>query len=245
MLALDDVTFQYAPGRGIRGATLRVAPGEVVGVVGGNGAGKSTLLGLAAAAMVPQEGAVTLALTDLGGRTRRYRSDLGIGYRRHVGYLTELAPIYGEMSVAGYLRFRAKLRGERFLRIRRRVGEAMERCALQSLRREQVGRLSLGLRRRVALAEALITLPEVLVLDDPFAGVDAALRASLAEIIRDVSSRARILISGHDPELLAACCRRFALVEKGRLVADRLSRDEALALLRPAPPPAALEAPRP
>lgn len=238
MLDLNDVTFQYAPGRGIRGVTLRVASGETVGVVGGNGAGKSTLLGLVAAAMVPQEGVVTLALTDLGGRTRRYRSDLGIGYRRHVGYLTELAPIYGEMSVIEYLRFRAKLRGERFLRIRRRVGEAMERCALQSLRREQVGRLSLGLRRRVALAEALITLPEVLVLDDPFAGVDAALRTGLAEIIREVSSRAHTLISGHDPELLSACCQRFVLVEKGRLVADSLTRAEALALWRPAPIPA-------
>lgn len=244
MLDLDDATFQYATGRGIRGATLRVAPGETVGVVGGNGAGKSTLLGLAAAAMVPQEGTVTLALTDLGGRTRRYRSDVGIGYRRHVGYLTELAPVYGEMGVAAYLRFRAKLRGERFLRIRRRVNEAMERCGLQALRRERVGRLSLGLRRRVALAEALLTLPEVLVLDDPFAGIDATLRAGIAEVIRDVSPRARILISGHDPELLSACCRRFALVERGRLVADRLSHAEALALLRPAPP-AAREAPHP
>lgn len=244
MLDLHDVTFQYAPGRGIRGATLRVAPGEAVGVVGGNGTGKSTLLGLVAAAMVPQEGEVTLALTDLGGRTRRYRSDLGIGYRRHVGYLTELAPIYGEMSVMGYLRFRAKLRGERFLRIRRRVGEAMERCGLQALRRESVGRLSLGLRRRVALAEALLTLPEVLVLDDPFAGIDAALRADLAEVVREVSSRAHTLISGHDPELLAACCRRFVLVDKGRVAADNLTRDAALALLRPAPKPAP-EAPRP
>lgn len=234
MLDLDDVTFQYAPGRGIRGATLRVMPGEVVGVVGGNGAGKSTLLGLAAAALVPQEGVVTLALTDLGGRTRRYRSDLGIGYRRHVGYLTELAPVYGEMGVAGYLRFRAKLRGERFLRIRRRVGEAMERCGLQALRRERIGRLSLGLRRRVALAEALMTLPEVLVLDDPFAGLDASLRASLSEVIREVSSRAHVLISGHDPELLSVCCSRFVLVERGRLSADRLSRAEAIARLRPA-----------
>ncbi len=233
MLELNDVTFQYAQGRGICGATLRVAPGEAVGVVGGNGAGKSTLLGLAAAAMVPQEGSVTLALTDLGGRTRRYRSDLGVGYRRHVGYLTELAPVYGEMSVMGYLRFRAKLHGERFLRIRRRVGDAMERCGLQTLRRERVGSLSLGLRRRVALAEALLTLPAVLVLDDPFAGIDASLRVALADIICDVASRAHVLISGHDPDLLTACCSRFVLIERGHVAADQLSAAEALARLNP------------
>ena len=231
MLTIDNVTFEYTPGRGIRGASLRLQPGETVGVVGGNGAGKSTLLGLAAAALVPQAGRVELALSELSGRTRRYQSDVGIRYRQHVGYLTELAPVYGEMSVVGYLRFRARLRGISFLRIRRSVNRAMERCGLQALRRESVGRLSLGLRRRVALAEALLSLPEVLVLDDPFAGIDATLRASLAEVIRDVAARSHVLISGHDPEMLASCCTRFVLVEKGRIVADNLSPEAARAHL--------------
>ncbi len=228
MLELSHVSFQYVAGRGIRQVNLRIQPGETVGVVGGNGVGKSTLLGLVAAAMVPQKGSVTLALTDLGGRTRRYRSDMGVGYRRHVGYLTELAPVYDEMSVQAYLRFRAKLRGERFLRIRRRVNEALTRCGLQALRRERIGGLSLGLRRRVALAEALLTLPEVLVLDDPFAGIDAGLRAELAQVIREVSTRSHVLISGHDPQLLEACCTRFVLVEQGRIVGDDLTCAEAL-----------------
>jgi len=236
MLELNDASFQYRPGRGLLGATLRVEPGEIVGVVGGNGAGKSTLLGLIAAALVPQTGSVTLALADRAGRMRRYVSDTGIGYRRHVGYLTELAPVYGELTVAGYLKLRAKLRGERFLRIRRRVSEAMARCGLQSLRREPVGRLSLGLRRRVALAEAMLTLPAVLVLDDPFAGIDASLRATLADAIGEVSTRAHVVVSGHDPALLSACCRRFVLVERGRVVADALSAAEALAALAPPSP---------
>ena len=235
MLDLDDVTFQYAPGRGIRGATLRVMPGEVIGVVGGNGAGKSTLLGLAAAALVPQEGVVTLALTDLGGRTRRYRSDLGIGYRRHVGYLTELAPVYGEMRVKAYLRFRATLHGVGFMRVRGRVREAIRRCGLGGVQKATIGTLSLGMRRRVALAEALVTLPSVLVLDDPFAGIDAVLRAEFAEVIREVSARAHVLISGHDPQMLAACCGRFALVEKGRLTEDALDAQTAMARLLSAP----------
>ncbi len=235
MLTLTDATFLYAEACGIRGATLRVAPGEVVGVVGANGAGKSTLLGLAAAALVPQAGTVQLALTDLAGRTRKYRSDQGIGYRRHVGYMTELAPAYAEMRVERYLRFRAKLRGERFLRIRRRVKEALERCGLMAARRRTIGKLSLGMRRRVALAEALLTMPPVLVLDDPFAGIDAAMRADFAEVIKEVSPRAHVLISGHDPALLGACCTRFALVERGRVAEASLDAAAAMARLLPEP----------
>lgn len=233
MLAFHDATFQYAPGRGILGATLKVEPGEVVGIVGGNGAGKSTLLGLAAAALVPQAGEVSLALTDLAGRTRRFRTDAGLAYRRRVGYLTELAPVYDDLSVVRYLRFRAKLRGERFLRIRRRVDEALARCGLTALRRERIGRLSLGLRRRVALAEAILTVPPVLVLDDPFAGIDAGLRAAFAGVIQELAPRSHVLISGHDPQLLAACCTSFRIVREGRLLPERLSAQAAMAALEP------------
>ncbi len=231
MLELNAVTFQYAPGQGVNDVTLSVAPGEVVGVVGGNGAGKSTLLGLIAAALVPQEGSVQLAITDLAGRTRRWKSESGIAYRRRVGYLTELAPVYEEMSVWAYLRFRAKLRGEHFLRIKRRVMEAIERCGLMNHRKVSIRRLSYGLRRRVALAEALLTLPVVLVLDDPFAGIDAPLRAEFATIIKDVSARSHVFISGHDPLLLQACCTRFLVVEEGQIVADKPDAATALAWL--------------
>lgn len=236
MLELNQATFQYAPGHGIAEASLRVSPGEVIGVVGGNGAGKSTLLGLVAAALVPQRGTLSLSVSDLTGRSQKFRSDIGIAYRRRVGYLTEQAPVYDEMTVGRYLRFRAKLRGERFLRIRRRVRDAMTACGLTALRKRPLRALSQGLRRRVALAEAILTLPPLLVLDDPFAGIDARLRAEFAQIIRDVSVRSHVLISGHDPHLLAACCTRFIVIESGRIVADTLSCDEALARLTAASP---------
>lgn len=228
MLELSHVTFQYAPNLGIVDASLSVSLGEVIGVVGGNGVGKSTLLGLASAAMVPQSGTVTLSVSMLSGRLSRLRSDSGIAYRRRVGYLTELAPVHEEMSVIRYLRFRAKLRGERFLRIRRRVQDAMSLCGLTQVQKARLSSLSLGMRKRVALAEAILTLPSLLVLDDPFAGLDATLRKEFATIIREVSARAHVLISGHDPQLLAECCTRFVLIEEGRIRADSLTGDEAM-----------------
>lgn len=228
MLELSHVTFQYAPNHGIVDASLSVSPGEVIGVVGGNGVGKSTLLGLVSAAMIPQNGTITLSVSTLSGRQNRLRSDYGIAYRRRVGYLTELAPIYEEMSVARYLRFRAKLRGERFLRIRRRVQDAMNLCGLTTVRKARLAELSLGMRKRVALAEAILTLPALLVLDDPFAGIDAMLRKEFAKIIREVSARSHVLISGHDPQMLAECCTRFVLIEEGHIRADSLTSDEAM-----------------
>ena len=78
MLKLDNVTFLFEPDRGIQDASFTVEPGEVIGVVGGNGVGKSTLLGLIAAALVPQSGTVSLALTGMGGRTKRFQSDIGV-----------------------------------------------------------------------------------------------------------------------------------------------------------------------
>lgn len=233
MLQLDNVTFLYTPERGVKNATLRVEMGEVIGVVGGNGVGKSTLLGLIAAALIPQSGSITLSVTGLGGRSKRFPSDVGIGYRRHVGYLTESAPVYGELSIRRYLAFRARLHGVGMFRLHRRLNDALTRCGLTALRKEPIANLSMGLLRRVALAEALIAAPTVLVLDDPFVGIDAAQRSMMAEIIREVATRAHVFISGHDPQLLKACCTRFVLMEDAEIVADALDADAAMARMQP------------
>ena len=233
MLRVDKATFLYAPERGVEAASLIVDPGEVIGVIGGNGAGKSTLLGLISAALVPQSGSVTLSLSEMGGRTKRLSSSFGIGYRRQVGYLTESAPVYGELSVRRYLAFRARLHGVGVFRLRHRLSDAMERCGLASVWKAPIASLSLGLQRRVALAEALLAVPAVLVLDDPFAGIDATQRAAMTEIIREVAVRSHVFISGHDPLLLQACCTRFVLMERGRVVADALDVKEAMMRLQP------------
>lgn len=233
MLKLDNVTFLFEPDRGIQDASFTVEPGEVIGVVGGNGVGKSTLLGLIAAALVPQSGTVSLAMTGMGGRTKRFQSNIGVGYRAHVGYLTETASVYDELTVRRYLVYRARLHGVGIFRLRRRLNEALTRCGLLAVKHEQIQKLSLGLRRRVALAEALITVPAVLVLDDPFAGIDAAQRNVMAAIIQTVAARSHVFISGHDPQMLKACCTRFMVVDAARIVADGLTAEDALARLLP------------
>lgn len=235
MLTVDDVTFLYKENRGVASVSFNVEMGECVGVIGENGVGKSTLLGLLAAALVPQSGTIQLTTDEKAGRIRRYHTHVGIGYRRHVGYLTELGPAYEEMSVFRYLRVRACLRGERFLRIRRRVNDAMERCGLTDLRDERIGRLSQGVRRRVALAEAILTMPQVLILDDPFAGIDAKMRADFVKIIKALLPTSHIIISGHDCTLLSTCCTRFFALQKDTPGVLPMTTKEAEALLNYAP----------
>jgi ABC-2 type transport system ATP-binding protein len=231
VLTIDDVTFLYEELRGISCVSFSIDVGECVGVIGENGAGKSTLLGLLAAALLPQSGTIQLTTDEKTGRIRRYATHLGIGYRRHVGYLTEIGPAYDEMSVERYLRVRACLRGVSFLRVRRRVNEALDQCGLAPLRDETIGRLSQGVRRRVALAEAILTRPQVLILDDPFAGIDAKMRVDFVKIIKALLPATHIVVSGHDAALLSACCTRFILLEKETPGARLVTQDEAKAIL--------------
>lgn len=217
MLKFDNVTFLYGPGRGVQDVSLSIALGESVGLLGGNGAGKSTLLALGASALLPQSGVVSMARVQVNGRTHTYHSHSGIGFRRYIGFMPETVPVYADMTVSRYLRLRAQIKGERYMRLRRRVNEAILRCGLDAWRQDVIGTLSYGLIRRVALAEAILLLPPVLILDDPFSGIDETMRESLIEVIRDVGQRASVLISGHDPILLARCCGKLMKLQENHL----------------------------
>jgi ABC-2 type transport system ATP-binding protein len=227
VLDVQNVTFLYGPHRGVEDVSFTMQAGECLGIVGGNGVGKSTLLGLLAGALVPQSGTIQFVNGERSMRKKRFFSHQGLGYRLNVGYMSEVAPVYEELTVARYLRLRSYLRGENFLRIRRRLNDALERCGLSKIRGEIIGRLSHGTRRRIALAEALITLPKILVLDDPFAGLDAEMRADFVTIIREIISSTHVIISGHDWELLSVCCSRFLVLKKDTPGIQQLSADEA------------------
>ncbi len=217
MLTLDQVTYLYCPGCGVTKVSLQIAQGECLGVTGRNGSGKSTLLALMAAALVPQEGGLRLTYELRGARKRTFASSEGLGYRRKVGYLSEGTPLYPEMTVKEFLRYRAQLKGERYLRLRRRVHEAVARCQLEPYESTQIGQLSYGLQRRVALAEAILLLPPVLILDDPFSGLDPAFCATLEQIIVTLTEFAHIVISGHDREQLKRCCSRMIQLDNNQI----------------------------
>lgn len=202
-----------------------VAPGEVVGVLGANGAGKTTLLRILAAYLEPAAGEVLYDGNDIFAAP--------VTFHKLLGYLPERCPLYDEMRVESYLTFRGLLRGLSRHRTARRVRDVAATCGIQAVLRQPIISLSGGFRRRVGLAETLLALPKVLVLDDPFAGLDPACAYALRQVVAAASARAAVVVSGHDVAGLAEICTRFLVLREGRMVyAQRVIERDPSALIR-------------
>ena len=209
LLEVDHLSFSYGSKPALADISFDVAPGEIVGIVGANGAGKSTLLKILANVLMQDEGRVMMDGVDPLQRP--------IKYRRGIGYLPETCPLYREMTVADYLGYRSRLKGERGLRVRRRVNESIASCGLEGVADECIRNLSQGFRKRVGLADALIRRPRLLLLDDLLAGIDIATRKQIGETLTDVSARAAVLVAGHELREMAGWCTRFLVLSQGRL----------------------------
>ena len=212
MFEVRDLSFSYSDKPLLSGVSFIVSPGEAVSIVGPNGAGKTTLLKVLATLMPPDSGLVLVDGQDALARPRRYR--------RQLGYMPEAPALYEEMTVKSYLRYRAILKGETEKRIRRRVSEAAELCRLTDVLDRTIGAMSLGFRRRVALADALLLRPRVLLLDDFLAGIDRRLREETGEIVQNVAAFASVVVTGHEIADLARWTTRFLVLSGGRIAAD-------------------------
>lgn len=211
MLEIEHVSFSYGRHRVLDDVTFDVAPGEIVAVTGANGAGKTTLLRLLACLLMQDEGTVRLDAVNPLERPIRYRHG--------IGYLSEHCPLYSDMTVEAYLTYRVRLKGERSMRVRRRVSEAMELCGLGEMGKTRVRLLSLGYRKRVGLADALALHPKLLLLDDPLAGLDARQRKKTAAVLTAASARSAVLVAGHEIQEMLGWCTRFVVLTRGRVAA--------------------------
>lgn len=228
MLEVQHISFSWGRAALLDDVSFSVAPGETVVLAGANGAGKTTLLRILAGLCRPSAGSVRADGADTFARPLRYR--------RVLGYLAESAPADPDLRVRDYLRYRANLRGEMARKIRHRVSEAMGLCGLEPHADAYVGTLSFGLRKRTALAEALLLRPRFLLLDDLLAGLDPATRQSFGRILASVASFAAVVVSGHELDELARWATRFCVLRGGR-VQEAPTVSAARALLGVAPPP--------
>ena len=207
MLEVRNIAFTYRSEPVLRDVSFVVSPGEVVSIVGSNGAGKTTLLRILATLSVPDSG---LVIADGSNAFT-----LPLRYRRQVGYLPENPTLYEDMTVKEYLTYRANLKGEPSKRVRRRVSEAAEMCRVTPLMREPVHRLSAGLRRRVALADALLLRPRILLLDDFLAGLDREMRSAAGAILSEAAAFSSVIVTGHEIEDFAKWTTRFLVLRDG------------------------------
>ena len=207
MLEIRNLAFAYSRAPVLRDVSFVVSPGEVVVVVGGNGAGKTTLLRILATLAVPDAG---LVLADGDNAFER-----PLRYRRQLGYMPENPALYEDMTVKEYLAYRASLKGEPAKRVRRRISEASEMCQIDGLLRSSIGRLSFGQRKRVALADAILLRPMVLLLDDFLSGLDTSMRDAAGSVLSEAASFSSVIVAGHEISDLVKCATRFLVLRDG------------------------------
>lgn len=211
MVEVRNLAFSYSSEPVLRNISFMASPGEVVSIVGANGAGKTTLLRLLATLAVPDAGSVIM-----DGQSA---FDHPFRYRRQIGYLPERVALYEDLTVKEYLHYRARLKGEPVKRVRRRVSEAAEMCQVAQLLRTPIRRLSAGLKKRVALADALLLRPRLLLLDDFLAGLDYSMRSAAGEILSSAAAFSTVVLSGHELEDFARWTTRFLVIRDGVVAA--------------------------
>jgi len=223
MLEVRHISFSWGRYPILDDVSFTVSPGETVVLAGANGAGKTTLLRILAGVCLPSSGTVVGDTADM------MRSPLR--YRRLLGYLPESAAVEPGMTVKDYLKYRANLKGEISKKIRHRVQEAMELCGLGERANVRVDVLSQGLRKRVALADAILLRPRFLFLDDLFAGLDAETRRSVGRILKAVSTFAATVVSGHELDELQGLASRFLVLKGGRVLGAKTAAEVRAELL--------------
>jgi ABC-2 type transport system ATP-binding protein len=207
MFEVRNIAFAYGPRPLLRDVSFVVSPGETVALVGANGAGKTTLLNVLSTLAVPDAGHV---IAD-GREAFAHPLD----YRRQLGYLPERLRLDTDLTVRAFLTYRAALKGEPRRRIRRRVGEALDLCRLSDCRETLIRSLSAGLQKRVALADALLLRPRVLLLDDLLSGLDGSLRDAAGEILSSAAAFSSVIVTGHETAELARWATRFLVLRDG------------------------------
>lgn len=212
MIDVQNLTKQYAGRTAVNDISFQVEPGEIVGFLGPNGAGKSTTMRILSGYMPATSGRVTVAGFDV------FHQSLDV--RRSVGYMPEMAPLYTEMKVKEYLRFRAQLKGLSGMSMRRRVGEVMELTGITDMRRRLIGNLSKGYRQRVALADTLVHKPKLLILDEPTNGLDPVQIRQVRDLLRGLKSKHTVLLSTHILHEVEQSCDRVIMLHQGRIRAN-------------------------
>jgi ABC-2 type transport system ATP-binding protein len=212
VIEVEHLTKDYGTVVAVSDVSFRVGDGEVVGFLGPNGAGKSTTLRILSGFLGATAGSVKVAGFDVFTHSLEAREKLG--------YMPEAAPLYPELRVREYLRFRAEIKRVARRERARAVSRSLELAAVTDVAETPIGHLSKGYRQRVALADALIASPPLLILDEPTAGLDPNQIVEVRRLLRELGKEHTILLSTHILPEVEAVCDRALVIARGRLVAE-------------------------
>ncbi len=211
MIEVKNLTKYYGTTVGIENLSFQVDKGEVLGFLGPNGAGKTTTMKILTCYLPPTSGTAMVFGYDI--------IENPLEVRKRIGYLPEKNPLYTDMVVKEYLEFVGSLKGIPASKIRNRVSMAVEQCGLTDVYKRTIGKLSKGYQQRVGIAQAIISDPELLILDEPTIGLDPKQIIEIRELIKNLGKERTVILSSHILPEVSQVCNRIIVVNQGKLVA--------------------------
>ena len=211
MIEVQHLTKRYGPFTAVDDVSFKVEKGEILGFLGPNGAGKTTTMRVLTGYMPATDGKALVAGYDV--------FDQPIEAKRRTGYLPETPPLYPDMTVRDYLTFVARIKGVPRQERKARVETVMERTRVADMAKRHCGKLSKGYKQRVGLAQAMIHKPDVLILDEPTAGLDPKQIIETRQLIKELAGDHTIILSTHILPEVSQTCQRVVIINKGRVVA--------------------------
>ena len=225
IVVAEHLVKWYGPRLAVRDVSFAIQPGEIVGLLGPNGSGKSTIFRILTGYLTPSSGTASVAGHDTAADA--------LGLRHEVGYVPENAPIYDYMRVGEFLRFMGRLKGLAGTDLSRAVDGAIARLQLDRVTRLPVAKLSRGYRQRVAIAQALLHEPKLLVLDEPTSGLDPSQVIAVRDLIRGLAGKQTVLIASHVLSEIEHIADRVMILLDGKLLTDNaLAREASITRLR-------------
>lgn len=212
MIEVRHLTKRFVGRTAVDDISFSVGKGEIVGFLGPNGAGKTTTMRMLTGYLPPTSGVARIGGHDVFTDSLKAR--------REIGYMPESVPLYDDMRVEEFLKFRAGLKGLRGRAVKENMGRVMDLTGLRDVSRKMVASLSKGYRQRLGLADALIHRPRLLILDEPTNGLDPNQIRGVRSLISQLSEEHTILISTHILSEVQMTCRRVIIIHRGKIRAD-------------------------
>jgi gliding motility-associated transport system ATP-binding protein len=211
LITVENLTKRYAAKTAIEAVSFQVEKGEILGFLGPNGAGKTTTMRIIVGYMPASDGTVKVDGYDV--------FDNPLDVRRRIGYLPENPPLYLEMTVTGYLRFVAKIKGVPKNKIDEEVARVMERVSITDVKDRIIAKLSKGYKQRVGIAQALLNDPPVLILDEPTIGLDPKQIHEVRQLVKDLAGQHTVVLSTHILPEVEQTCHRVVIIDRGKIIA--------------------------
>ena len=212
MISFDRVSKRYGPHTALQEVSFTAPRGQILGLLGQNGAGKTTAMNILTGCLAPTAGHASVGGFDVLTQPRQAK--------RLIGYLPEHAPLYDEMTVRAYLKFAGELKEVKKSGLKSHVERVAERTGLGDVLDRKIGNLSKGYRQRVGVAQALCGTPEVIILDEPTAGLDPRQTSEMRELIKALGKEHTVLFSSHMLGEVQAVCDRVIILHHGRIICD-------------------------